>query len=78
MQKGLVFLIIGITITTILNIGIVTEIFAQEVEEDNSFSLSEQSVEEAQGNVTELTGNNTGFTEEDTVGLSGRSIEVNK
>jgi hypothetical protein len=67
-----------ITTTFFLNIGIVTEIFAQEVEEENSFSLSEKSIEEAQDNVTELTANKTGFEEEDTVGLSGRSIEEAK
>ena len=54
------------------------EIFAQEIEEENSFSLSEQSIEEAQDNLTELTANKTGFEEEDTVGLSGRSIEEAK
>jgi hypothetical protein len=76
MQKGLVFLMVSIMITTLfLNIGIVTETFAQEIEEENSFSLSEQSIEEAQDNVTDLTANKTGFEEEDTVGLSGRSIE---
>ena len=79
MQKGLVLLMVGIMTTTLFfNIGIVTEIFAQEIEEENSFSLSEQSIEEAQDNVTELTANKTGFEEEDTVGLSGRSIEEAK
>jgi hypothetical protein len=79
MQKGLVLLMVGIMTTTLFfNIGIVTKIFAQEIEEENSFSLSEQSIEEAQDNLTELTANKTGFEEEDTVGLSGRSIEEAK
>jgi hypothetical protein len=46
MQKGLVLLMVGIMTTTLFfNIGIITEIFAQEIEEENSFSLSEQSIE---------------------------------
>ena len=76
MQKRLVFIIIGIIIApTFLNLGIIIEIFAQKPEEDNSFGLSRGSIEEAQGNITELTANKTGFGNESTVGLSGGSIE---
>jgi hypothetical protein len=75
MQKRLFFIIIGIIIASpFLNIGIITEIFAQKVG-DTSFGLSGRSIEEAQGNITELTANKTGFGNESTVGLSGRSIE---
>jgi hypothetical protein len=49
------------------------------VAQDNSYSLSEQSIEEAQYNVTGIIANKTGFEEEDIVGLSVRSIgETNK
>jgi hypothetical protein len=75
MHIGLGFLIVGIITSTFLNIGIITETFAQEFEEEDTVGLSGRSIEEAQGNITELTANKTGFEEEDTVGLSGRSIE---
>jgi hypothetical protein len=75
MQQILIFLVIGIMITTIINIGITSEIFAQSVEEDNSLSLSGQSIEEAQGNVTDLAANNTGLGEDNSLSLSGQSIE---
>ena len=40
MQQGLVLIITGIIMTsTFLSIEIVTEIFAQEAEEDNSYSI---------------------------------------
>jgi hypothetical protein len=72
MNIGIVFLILGIMISAILSIEIVTWTFAQ-VNED-TVGLSGRSIEEAQDNITELTANKTGF-DEDTVGLSGRSIE---
>ena len=76
MHIQMVFLIIAIMIPVVLSIGIVSIIFAQTADDqNNSFSLSKQSIEEAQGNITELTANKTGFKGEDTVGLSGRSIE---
>ena len=84
MHKRLVFLIIGIIMTSaFLNIGIITETLAQEVEEDDSLSLSGQSIEEAEGNVTEgsiteLTANKTGVEEDDSLSLSGQSIEEAK
>ena len=83
MHKRLVFLIIGIIMTSaFLNIGIITETLAQEVEDD-SWSLSGQSIEEAAGNVTEgsiteLTANKTGVEEDDSLSLSGQSIEEAK
>ena len=83
MHKRLVFLIIGIIMTSaFLNIGIITETLAQEVEDD-SLSLSGQSIEEAAGNVTEgsiteLTANKTGVEEDDSLSLSGQSIEEAK
>ena len=83
MHKRLVFLIIGIIMTSaFLNIGIITETLAQEVEDD-SLSLSRQSIEEAAGNVTEgsiteLTANKTGVEEDDSLSLSGQSIEEAK
>ena len=76
MHIQIVFLIIAIMTPVVLSIGIVSIIFAQTADDqNNSFSLSKQSIKEAQGNITELTANKTGFEEEDTVGLSGRSIE---
>jgi hypothetical protein len=76
MHIRIVFLIISIIIPMVLSIGTVSMIFAQTADDqDNSFSLSKQSIEEAQGNITELTANKTGFEEQDTPGLSGRSIE---
>jgi hypothetical protein len=75
MHTGISFLIAGIITSTFLNIGIITETLSQEFEEEDTVGLSGRSIEEAQGNITELTANKTGFEEEDTVGLSGRSIE---
>ncbi len=76
MHIRVVFLIISIITPMLLSIETVSIIFAQTADDqDDSFSLSKQSIEEAQGNVTELTANKTGFAEQDTPGLSGRSIE---
>ena len=82
MHIRLVFLIIGIIMTAFSNIGIITETLAQEVEDDSS-SLSGQSIEKAEGNVTEgsiteLTANKTGVEEDDSLSLSGQSIEEAK
>jgi hypothetical protein len=76
MHIRIVFLVIGMMLSIILSIGIVSKIFAQlDDDQNNSFGLSKQSIIKAQGNTTELTANKTGFKGEDTVGLSGRSIE---
>ena len=76
MNIRIVFLVIGMMISLVLSIGMVSKIFAQlDKDQNNSFSLSKQSMIESQGNTTELTANDTGFKGEDTVGLSGRSIE---
>jgi hypothetical protein len=76
MHIRLVFLIVSlIAAAMLINIPEITQTFAQEFEEEDTVGLSGRSIEEAQGNVTELTANKTGFEEEDTIGLSGRSIE---
>ena len=76
MHIRIVFLIIAIMTPIVLSIGTVYIIFAQTADDqNNSFSLSKQSIKEAQDNITELTANKTGFKGQDTPGLSGRSIE---
>jgi hypothetical protein len=75
MYKRTIFLVIAIMIPVVLSIGIISKIFAQPDDKNNSIGLSKQSILEAQGNVTDLTANKTGFKGESTVGLSGRSIE---
>jgi hypothetical protein len=77
MHIRLVFLIVSLIAVAamFINIPEITWTFAQEFEEEDTVGLSGRSIEEAQGNITELTANKTGFEEEDTIGLSGRSIE---
>ena len=52
MHIRIVFLVIAIMIPVVLSIGIVSKIFAQQDDKNNSIGLSKQSLTEAQGNIT--------------------------